>query len=191
MGCCGTGTTCAVLPCKNALPRGSPDTVKTGVALQPESKTGALAVAAVGVFFSCGCRCCSCFWCALLRWLWCLRGLYWSWSFVNAALRLSREGTWWSRNSSKIGVTTLLRDPATLSAVPLWDILLPALGRTKRAITISATGRTRKRICKEIECQLWVPAWPYQSKSLRGWDCRTVPFLDAAIAVKFAAPLAC
>ena len=47
MGCCGTGTTCAVLPCKNALPRGSPETVKTGVALQPESKTGALAVAAV------------------------------------------------------------------------------------------------------------------------------------------------
>ena len=49
MGCCGTGTTCAVLPCKNALPRGSPETVKTGVALQPESKTGALVVAAVGV----------------------------------------------------------------------------------------------------------------------------------------------
>ena len=49
VGCCGTGTTCAVLPCKNALPRGSPETVKTGVALQPESKTGALAVAAVGV----------------------------------------------------------------------------------------------------------------------------------------------
>ena len=49
MGCCGTGTTCAVLPCKNALPRGSPETVKTGVALQPESKTGALAVTAVGV----------------------------------------------------------------------------------------------------------------------------------------------
>ena len=48
MGCCGTGTTCAVLPCKNALPRGSPETVKTGVALQPESKTGALVVAAVG-----------------------------------------------------------------------------------------------------------------------------------------------
>ena len=49
MGCCGTGTTCAVLPCKNALPRGSPETVKTGVALQLESKTGALVVAAVGV----------------------------------------------------------------------------------------------------------------------------------------------
>ena len=44
-----TGTTCAVLPCKKALPRGSPVTVKTAVALQLESKTGALAVAAVGV----------------------------------------------------------------------------------------------------------------------------------------------
>ena len=38
-----------MLPCKNALPRGSPETVKTGVALQLESKTGALVVAAVGV----------------------------------------------------------------------------------------------------------------------------------------------
>ena len=48
MGCCWTGTTCAVLPCKNALPRGSLETVKTGIALQLESKTSALAVAAVG-----------------------------------------------------------------------------------------------------------------------------------------------
>ena len=56
VGCCGTGTTCAVLPCKNALPRGSPETVKTGVALQPESKTGALAVAAVGVVVVFGLR---------------------------------------------------------------------------------------------------------------------------------------
>ena len=49
VGCCETGTACAVLPCKNALPRGSPETLKTSVALQPESKTGALAVPAVGV----------------------------------------------------------------------------------------------------------------------------------------------
>ena len=56
MGCCGTGTTCTVLPCKNALPRGSPETVKTGVALQPESKTGALAVVAVGVVVVFGAR---------------------------------------------------------------------------------------------------------------------------------------
>ena len=45
-----------MLPCKNALPRGSPETVKTGVALQPESKTGALAVAAVGVVVVFGAR---------------------------------------------------------------------------------------------------------------------------------------
>ena len=44
-----TGTTCAVLPCKNALPRGSPETVNIGVALQVESKTGILAIGAVGV----------------------------------------------------------------------------------------------------------------------------------------------
>ena len=56
MGCCWTGTTCAVLSCKNSLPRGSPDTVMTGVALQPESKTGALAVAAVGVVVVFGAR---------------------------------------------------------------------------------------------------------------------------------------
>ena len=49
MGCCDTGTTCAVLPCKNALPRGSPETVMNAVALQLESKTCTLAVAAVGV----------------------------------------------------------------------------------------------------------------------------------------------
>ena len=36
------------MPCKNALPRGSLETVKTGIALQLESKTSALAVAAVG-----------------------------------------------------------------------------------------------------------------------------------------------
>ena len=56
VGCCWTGTTCAVLPCKNALPRGSPETVKTGVALQLESKTGALVVAAVGVVVVFGAR---------------------------------------------------------------------------------------------------------------------------------------
>ena len=44
------------MPCKNALPRGSPETVKTGVALQPESKTGALAVATVGVVVVFGAR---------------------------------------------------------------------------------------------------------------------------------------
>ena len=49
MGCCDTGTTRAVLPCKNALPRGSPETVMNAVALQLESKTCTLAVAAVGV----------------------------------------------------------------------------------------------------------------------------------------------
>jgi hypothetical protein len=41
---CWTGTTCAVLPCKNALPRGSPETVNTAVALQLESKTWVLVV---------------------------------------------------------------------------------------------------------------------------------------------------
>ena len=113
-------------------------------------------------------------------------------SFALVALRLSCEGTWRSRSSSKIRATALLGDPTTPSAVLFRDILLPALGRAKRAITISATGRTRKRICEEIECQLWVPAWPYQSRmSQRGGDCRTVPFLDVAITVQFAAPLAC
>ena len=37
---CGTGTRRAVLPCKIALPRGSPETVKTAVALQLSSRTG-------------------------------------------------------------------------------------------------------------------------------------------------------
>ena len=49
MICCWTGTTCAVLPCKNSLSRGSPETVNTAVALQLESKTCTLVAAAVGV----------------------------------------------------------------------------------------------------------------------------------------------
>ena len=44
-----TGTTCAVLPCKNALPRGSPETVNTGVALQLESKAGISGIGDFGV----------------------------------------------------------------------------------------------------------------------------------------------
>jgi hypothetical protein len=45
---CWTGTTYAVLPCKNALSNGSPETVNTAVALQFESKTWVLVVV-VGV----------------------------------------------------------------------------------------------------------------------------------------------
>ena len=59
VGCSGggtTGTTCAVLPCKNALPRGSPETVNTGVALQLESKTGILAIGVFGVVVVFGAR---------------------------------------------------------------------------------------------------------------------------------------
>ena len=151
VGCSGggtTGITCAVLPCKNALPRGSPETAKTGVALQLESKTGILAVGVVGVIVVFGAR--------FFTWRWRRCGLYWS--FGLAVLRLKCEGTGRSRNSSEIRATTLLRDPATPSAVSFRNILLPTLGRTNRAITISATGRTRKRICEEIECQLWVLA---------------------------------
>ena len=49
MSCCWTGATCAVLPFKNALPRSSPETVNTAVALQLKSKTCTLAAATVGV----------------------------------------------------------------------------------------------------------------------------------------------
>ena len=45
-----------MLPCKNALPRGSPETVKTGVALQLESKSGILAIGVVGVIVVFGAR---------------------------------------------------------------------------------------------------------------------------------------
>ena len=45
-----------MLPCKNALPRGSPETVKTGVALQLESKTGILVIGVVGVIVVFGTR---------------------------------------------------------------------------------------------------------------------------------------
>ena len=45
-----------MFPCKNALPRGSPETVNTGVALQLESKTGILAVGVVGVIVVFGAR---------------------------------------------------------------------------------------------------------------------------------------
>ena len=45
-----------MFPCKNALPRGSPETVKTGVALQLESKTGILAVGVVEVIVDFGAR---------------------------------------------------------------------------------------------------------------------------------------
>ncbi|KAH9019919.1 hypothetical protein EDB83DRAFT_2433795, partial [Lactarius deliciosus] len=41
---CETGTMRALLPCKNALPSGSPDTVNTAVALQLPSKTSASVV---------------------------------------------------------------------------------------------------------------------------------------------------
>ena len=45
-----------MFPCKNALPRGSPETVNTGVALQLESKTGILAIGVVGVIVVFGVR---------------------------------------------------------------------------------------------------------------------------------------
>ena len=45
-----------MLLCKNALPRGSPETVNTGVALQLESKTGILAIGVVGVIAVFGTR---------------------------------------------------------------------------------------------------------------------------------------
>ena len=69
----------------------------------------------------------------------------------------------------------LLRDPTTPSAVPFRDVFLPTLGRTKRAITMPTTGRTRKRICEEIECNLWVPA-RHQSTRQRGRDCTSYRF---------------
>ena len=56
VGCCRTSTTCAVLPCKNAWSRGSPETVKIDVELQLGSKTGALLVTAVGVVVVFGAR---------------------------------------------------------------------------------------------------------------------------------------
>jgi hypothetical protein len=54
-GACGTGTMRALLPCKNALPSGSPETVNTAVALQLPSKTWVAVV--IDVFIDVFARC--------------------------------------------------------------------------------------------------------------------------------------
>jgi hypothetical protein len=86
--------------------------------------------------------------------------------------------------------TTLRRDPTTPTAVTFRDILLSAFRRTKRAVTLPATIRTRKCLCEEVECEIWVP----ELRASRIWTVEGVdgvPFLDAGIAVNLAAPLAC
>ena len=69
----------------------------------------------------------------------------------------------------------MLRDPTTPFAVPFRGVFLPTLGHINRAITMPATGRTRKRICKEIEYNLWVPA-RHQSTRQWGQNCTLYRF---------------
>ena len=151
-----------LLPCRKALPRDGETTRHTPARIKDRR-------------IGCRNRCCCCYRSrrALLRWRW--RSLYWGFGF--AALRLSCEDT--RRREVTRAAFLLLRDPTPPSAVPFRTYFSPRLGAQSEQLQyLLQYGHAN--VCEEIERQLRIPARPINLKSLRGRDCKNVPFLDGS-----------
>ncbi|KAH9041048.1 hypothetical protein EDB85DRAFT_1565693 [Lactarius pseudohatsudake] len=159
----------ALLPCKKALPSGSPDTVNTAVALQLSSKTSASVVVVVvaGFFF------------------------FFFFVVVAAAAVPRLLLLFFFAGIGAARWVLLTRDPTAPPAITFGDVRLSALPRAKRAVTIVATSRTLEVVRGAIERQLGVSALQESQKYVlhtKGW-MEGVSFLDATIAKQIAALL--
>ena len=87
-----------------------------------------------------------------------LRGRRWFRISALPLLPLTCEGACSGGGGSGLIRGPLLRQPTGPTGTTFIDVLLPALPRANRAITIVATNRTCERLRGEIECQARVPA---------------------------------
>ena len=161
---------------KNALSRVSPVTVKTAVALRLESKTGPLTVVAVvmGVVF----------------------GAHF---FAGAdvvltgdfAFRLSCEGAWRSKNSSEV-----IRGGRLVAARSNYSIRRSIPGRISphawphKASNYNARYRPDTQTYLRRDRMQSMGTCAPSVNTSAGTGLHVIPFLDAAIAVQFVAPLA-
>ena len=172
-----------MLPCKNALPRGSPETVKTGVALQLESKTGALPVAAVGVVVVFGAR-----------------------FFVGAGAGVAFTGVLFLLPfvlvaKARGGAGTVARyEPPPCCAIQLHHppsrsktYFSPRLGAQSEQLQYPLQAGHGNVSAKRsnVKCGYLRANESRISTADMKWELHGTPFLEAAIAVQFTAPLAC